>query len=147
MSTRYPIEDYIHKILIFHSFYLYRHVERKKIDFSRWPFKGCTDMHQKIQLDGLTGRCRLAGNSESHRENSIFFLLYFSISERNKISKDKECNLRQLSIITTNSVWPVSLKSNLLQLALDIVDLSVSGKLSTIFNVPLFQVRIYFIKS
>ena len=41
---------------------------------------------------------------EGHRENSIFFLLYFSIGERNKISKDKECNLRQLFTITRNSV-------------------------------------------
>ena len=29
-------------------------------------------MHQKIQLDGQAGQCRLAGNSEGHRENSIF---------------------------------------------------------------------------
>ena len=83
---------------------MYKSVERKKIDFSRWPFKGRTDMQQKIQPDGLTGQCRLAGNSEGHRENSIFFLLYFSIGERNKISKDKECNLHQLFIITRNSV-------------------------------------------
>ena len=83
---------------------MYKSVERKKIDFSRWPFKGRTDMHQKIQPEGLTGRCRLAGSSEGHRENSIFFLLYFSIGERNKISKDKECNLQQLFIITRNSV-------------------------------------------
>ena len=97
-------EYYIHEFLIFCSSYMYKSVERKKIDSSRWPFKGRTDMQQKIQPDGLTGRCRLAGNSEGHRENSIFFLLYFSIGERNKISKDKECNLRQLFTITRNSV-------------------------------------------
>ena len=67
-----PYEYYIHEFLIFCSSYMYKSVERKKIDFSRWPFKGRTDMHQKIQPDGLTGWCRLACNSEGHRENSFF---------------------------------------------------------------------------
>ena len=35
----------------------------------------------------------------------------------------------------------------LIQSTLDIVDLSVSSKMSTISSVPLFQERIYFIKS
>ena len=85
MSTRNPIEDYIHKILIFYSFHLYKHVERKKIDFSRWPFKGRVDMHQKIQPDGPAGRCNLAGNSKGHRENSIFFssTLFYRSEEKN----------------------------------------------------------------
>ena len=68
-----PYEYYIHEFLIFCSSYMYKSVERKKIDLSRWLFKGRTDMQQKIQPDGLTGRCRLAGNSEGHQKNSIFF--------------------------------------------------------------------------
>ena len=64
---------------------MYKSVEREKIDFSQWPFKGRTDMHQKIQPEGLTGRCRLAGNSEGHRENSIFSssTLFYRSEEKN----------------------------------------------------------------
>ena len=67
-----PYEDYILDFLIFCSSYTYKRMERKKIDFYQWPLKGRADMHQKIQPDGLTGRCRLAGNSEGHQENSTF---------------------------------------------------------------------------
>ena len=67
-----PLEDDILEFLIFCSFQVYKSVEREKNDFSRWPFEGRTDMHQKIQLDGQVGQWRLAGNSEGHQENSIF---------------------------------------------------------------------------
>ena len=67
-----PFEDDILEFLIFCSFQVYKSVEREKNDFFWWPFEGGTDMHQKIQPDGQAGRCRLAGNSVGHWENSIF---------------------------------------------------------------------------
>ena len=67
-----PLEDDILEFLIFCSFQVYKSVEKEKNDFSWWPFEGRTDMYQKIQPDGQAAWCRLACNSEDHRESSIF---------------------------------------------------------------------------
>ena len=46
----------------------------KEIEFSRWLFEGRLWQGKNVLPDGLNWLCYFAGNSKSHRENSIFFI-------------------------------------------------------------------------
>ena len=46
----------------------------EEIEFSRWLFDGRLRQGKNVLPDGLNWLCYLAGNSKSHRENSISFI-------------------------------------------------------------------------
>ena len=46
----------------------------EKIEFSRWLFEGRPRQGKNLLPDGLNWLCYFAGNSKSHRENSISFI-------------------------------------------------------------------------
>ena len=46
----------------------------EEIEFSRWLFEGRLKQGKNVLPDGLNLLCYFAGNSKSHRENSISFI-------------------------------------------------------------------------
>ena len=46
----------------------------EEIEFSRWLFEGRPRQGKNVLPDGLNWLCYFAGNSKSHRENSISFI-------------------------------------------------------------------------
>ena len=46
----------------------------EKIEFSRWLFEGRLRQGKNLLPDGLNWLCYFAGNTKSHRENSIPFI-------------------------------------------------------------------------
>ena len=46
----------------------------EKIEFSRWLFEGRLRQGKNLLPDGLNWLCYFAGNSKSHRQNSISFI-------------------------------------------------------------------------
>ena len=46
----------------------------EEIEFSRWLFEGRLRQGKNVLPDGLNWLCYFAGNSKSHRENSISFI-------------------------------------------------------------------------
>ena len=46
----------------------------EEIEFSRWLFEGRPRQDKNVLPDGLNWLCYFAGNSKSHRENSISFI-------------------------------------------------------------------------
>ena len=110
-----PLEDDILEFLIFCSFQVYKSVERERNDFSRWPFEGCTDMHQKYSRMGRPAGAGWQVTRKATKIIQFFFLLHFSICVRNEISKNEECHLQQLFQITRNPLYLVYLFINLPQ--------------------------------
>ena len=100
-----PLEDDILEFLIFCSFQVYKSVKREKNDFSRWPFEGCTDMHQKYSRMGRQAGAGWQVTQKAIERIHFFLLLHFSISVKNEISKNEKCHLQQLFQITRNPVW------------------------------------------
>ena len=46
----------------------------EEIEFSQWLFEGRPRQGKNVLPDGLNWLCYFAGNSKSHRENSISFI-------------------------------------------------------------------------
>ena len=64
----------------------------EEIDFSRWLFEGRLRQGKNELPDGLNWLCYFAGNSRSHRENSIFFIfleLLHQVDMKNVVKSSK----------------------------------------------------------
>ena len=65
----------------------------EKIEFSRWFFKDTPRQGKNLLPDGLNWLCYFAGNSKSHRENSISFIFLESphqVDMKNIVECEKE---------------------------------------------------------
>ena len=79
-------ETKISEFLIFCSIQMDKSGERRKKDFYRWPSELPANQCRPSGPGGQIGRHRLAGNSKSHRQKSIFFLaLLLTTSEGQNI--------------------------------------------------------------
>ena len=65
----------------------------EEIEFSRWLFEGRLRQCKNVLPDGLNWLCYFAGNSKSHRENSISFIFFESphqVEMKNVVKSSKQ---------------------------------------------------------
>ena len=66
----------------------------EEIEFSRWLFEGGLIQGKNLLPHGLNWLCYFAGNSESHRENSISFIILefpHQVDMKNVVKSSKHC--------------------------------------------------------
>jgi hypothetical protein len=72
----------------------------EEIEFSRWLFEGRLRQDNNVLPDGLNWLCYFAGNSKSHRENSISFI-FLGSPHHVDMKNDVKCWKDFLSYFTT----------------------------------------------
>ena len=78
----------------------------EEIEFSRWLFEGRLRQGKNVLPDGLNWLCYFAGNSKSHRENSISFIFLefpHQVSMKNVVKYTKQ--FFRLTVLTY-ILWP-----------------------------------------
>ena len=79
----------------------------EKIEFSRWLFEGRLRQGKNMLPDGLNWLCYFAGNSKSHRENSISFIFLESphqVDMKNVVKCQKHF-IGYFNALKTHGVW------------------------------------------